>query len=236
MFDNLAIVLVEPQHPGNIGAVARAMKNMGLRRLVLVNPKRFPDPQADWRAAGARDLLEDTVCCTSLHEAVKDCHVVIGTSARSRNIPWPSVTLRDLPAHLKNYQSDHKVAILFGREDSGLTNEELQICQLHLQIPSDEVYPALNLAMAVQVVAYELFTSGEEISPSKNDWDRSLAKSGDVEMMLEHFENVLMETDFLDAENPGKTMVRLRRMFARIGLDETEVRILRGILKHLGPR
>ena len=236
MFDNLTIVLVEPQHPGNIGAVARAMKNMGLGNLVLVNPKRFPDPQAEWRAAGAVDLLEKSVCFGSLNEAIDGYHVVIGTSARTRNIPWPLLTLRDLPDQLGNYQDDQKVAILFGREDSGLTNEELQSCQLHMQIPSHGSYPALNLAMAVQVVAYELFASKEKLRQPKEKWDRRLASSGEVELMLEHFENVLFKTDFIDKNNPGKTMIRLRRMFARVGLDETEVQILRGILKHLEPR
>ena len=236
MFDNLTIVLVEPQHPGNIGAVARAMKNMGLGNLALVNPKRFPDPQAEWRAAGAIDLLEKAVCYDSVHEAIKGCHVVIGTSARSRNIPWPSLVLRELPEQFKSYPADQKIAILFGREDSGLTNEELQFCQLHMQIPSHEDYPALNLAMAVQVVGYELFASKEKSNQPKGEWDRRLASSGEVELMLEHFENVLLETDFLNEANPGKTMVRLRRMFSRIGLDDTEVQILRGILKHMDPR
>ena len=233
MFNNLTIVLVEPQHPGNIGAVARAMKNMGLANLVLVNPKRFPDPQAEWRAAGAIDLLGKAVCFGDLNEAIDGYHVVIGTSARTRNIPWPLLALRDLPDQLQNYQSDQKVAILFGREDSGLTNEELQSCQLHLQIPSHESYPALNLAMAVQVVAYELFASTEKLKEHTEKWDRRLASSGEVELMLKHFESVLFKTDFIDKNNPGKTMIRLRRMFARVGLDETEVQILRGILKHL---
>ncbi len=183
-------------------------------------------------------MLEQSICCGSLQEAIEGCHVVIGTSARSRNIPWPSLVLSDLPEKIENYPTDRKIAILFGREDSGLTNEELQFCQLHMQIPSHEGYPALNLAMAVQVVAYELFASKGKLHRinNTNEWDRNLASTREVELMLAHLESVLLKTDFLDEDNPGKTMVRLRRMFARIGLDQTEVQILRGILKHLEPR
>ena len=159
MFENVRIILVEPQHPGNIGAGARAMKNMGFNDLWLVNPKRFPDPQADWRAAGATDLLERSRVASTLNEAIADCQLVIGTSARGRNIPRPSIFAKELPGLISRHPADLKVAILFGREDSGLTNDELQLCHYHLQIPSDEGYPVLNVAMALQIVVYELFIS-----------------------------------------------------------------------------
>ena len=236
MFENLRIILVEPQHPGNIGAGARAMKNMGFNDLWLVNPKRFPDPQADWRAAGATDLLESSRVRSTLNEAIADCQLVIGTSARVRNIPRPSIFAKELPGLISCHPADLKVAILFGREDSGLTNDELQLCHYHLQIPSDEGYPVLNVAMALQIVVYELFISASGKQKKEAEWDRPIASSNEVEMMLEHLEQVLFESEFLDRQNPGKTLVRLRRMFMRIKLDETEVQMMRGILKHLRKR
>ena len=236
MFENVRIILVEPQHPGNIGASARAMKNMGFNDLRLVSPKRFPDPQADWRAAGAIDLLENSAIYSTLNKAIADCQLVIGTSARVRNIPRPSIFAKDLPDLISRYPTNLKVAILFGRESSGLTNDELQFCHYHLQIPSDEGYPVLNLAMALQIVVYELFISVSGKLQKEPEWDRAIASSGEVDMMLEHLEQVLFESEFLDSENPGKTLVRLRRMFMRIHLDETEVQVMRGVLKHLHKR
>ena len=236
MFENVRIILVEPQHPGNIGASARAMKNMGFSDLRLVSPKRFPDPQADWRAAGAIDLLENSAIYSTLNKAIADCQLVIGTSARVRNIPRPSIFAKDLPDLISRHPTNLKVAILFGRESSGLTNDELQFCHYHLQIPSDEGYPVLNLAMALQIVVYELFISVSGKLQKEPDWDRAIASSGEVDMMLEHLEQVLFESEFLDSENPGKTLVRLRRMFMRIQLDETEVQVMRGVLKHLHKR
>ena len=236
MFENVRIILVEPQHPGNIGASARAMKNMGFNDLRLVSPKRFPDPQADWRAAGAIDLLENSAIYSTLNKAIADCALVIGTSARVRNIPRPSIFAKDLPDLISRYPTNLKVAILFGRESSGLTNDELQFCHYHLQIPSDEGYPVLNLAMALQIVVYELFISVSGKLQKEPEWDRAIASSGEVDMMLEHLEQVLFESEFLDSENPGKTLVRLRRMFMRIHLDETEVQVMRGVLKHLHKR
>ena len=236
MFENVRIILVEPQHPGNIGASARAMKNMGFNDLRLVSPKRFPDPQADWRAAGAIDLLENSAIYSTLNKAIADCQLVIGTSARVRNIPRPSIFAKDLPGLISRYPTNLKVAILFGRESSGLTNDELKFCHYHLQIPSDEGYPVLNLAMALQIVVYELFISVSGKLQKEPEWDRAIASSGEVDMMLEHLEQVLFESEFLDSENPGKTLVRLRRMFMRIHLDETEVQVMRGVLKHLHKR
>ena len=236
MFENVRIILVEPQHPGNIGASARAMKNMGFTNLRLVSPKRFPDPQADWRAAGATDLLEESDIYSALNKAIADCQLVVGTSARVRNIPRPSIFAKELPDLISRHPAGLKVGILFGREDSGLTNEELQLCHYHLQIPSDEGYPVLNIAMALQIVVYELFISASGKQKKEPEWDRAIASSGEVELMLEHLEQVLFESEFLDSENPGKTLVRLRRMFMRIQLDETEVQMMRGILKHLHKR
>ena len=150
------------------------MKNMGFSDLRLVNPKRFPDPQADWRAAGAIDLLENSAIYSTLNKAIADCQLVIGTSARVRNIPRPSIFAKDLPDLISRHPTNLKVAILFGRESSGLTNDELQFCHYHLQIPSDEGYPVLNLAMALQIVVYELFISVSGKLQKEPEWDLSL--------------------------------------------------------------
>jgi tRNA (cytidine32/uridine32-2'-O)-methyltransferase len=227
---NIRIVLVEPSHPGNIGGAARALKTMGLSDLALVNPGRYPDPQAEWRAAGAQDVLEATSVFASVDEAIADCHWVVGTSTRIRRIPWPLQSAAELAGDLLAKPEDTQIAILFGREASGLTNDELQKCHSHLQIPANPEYPSLNLAMAVQVVCYELCKQKSAVLPAAG-WDRQPATSAEMQAMFEHFEQVLISLDFLDADNPGQTMTRLRRLFTRIAPDETEVAMLRGILK-----
>jgi tRNA (cytidine32/uridine32-2'-O)-methyltransferase len=233
VLENVRVVLVEPMHPGNIGGAARALKNMGVSRLYIVNPKRYPDPQADWRAAGALDVLDAAVVVGDVGEAISDCQLVVGTSTRSRRIPWPVVDAKMLADRVIGCSPDTEVAILFGREDNGLTNDELKRCHCHLQIPASSEYPSLNLAMAVQVVVYELFQALQEPEPEMI-WDRKLATASQLEGMLEHFEATLKSSRFLDPNNPGQTMTRLRRLFSRVQLDETEIQILRGVLKHLG--
>ncbi len=225
------IVLVEPSHPGNIGGAARAMKTMGQGELFVVNPRRFPDPQADWRAAGALDVLDAATVVHDVGEAIGDCHWVIGTSTRSRRIPWPVATPRKLAEDLAARPEDTRAAILFGREDNGLTNEELQRCNHHLQIAASPAYSSLNLAMAVQVVCYELYQAGLDHDPVP-PWDRRMATAAELDGMLEHTRSALEHTGFLDPDNPGQTMTRLRRMYTRMQLDETELQILRGMLKH----
>ena len=229
--NNIRIVLVAPSHPGNIGGAARAMKTMGLSRLVLVNPLRYPDPQAEWRAASASDVLDECRVCTELDEAIGDCHWIVGTSARPRRIPWPVSDVRASARKLLAEAAAGQVAVLFGREADGLSNEELQRCNAHLRIPASPEYPSLNLAMAVQVVAYELFAA--QAAPIESEWDRPPATAAEVEGMLAHLEQLLVATDFLDPENPGQTLTRLRRLAARAGLDQTEVRMLRGIANQL---
>jgi len=232
VFDRVSIILVEPSHPGNIGGAARALKTMGLSRLKVVNPKRFPDPQAEWRAAGAQDVLEAARICESVDEAIADCQWVVGTSTRNRRIPWPVLSAEEVAAQLHT-EVDRDIAILFGRETSGLTNDELQKCHCHLQIPASPEYPSLNLAMAVQVVCYELFKQAGAVEVQSQDWDRPLATMAQVEGLLEHLQAVLVSSAFLDATNPGQTMTRLRRLFTRLRPDATEVQILRGVLAHL---
>ncbi|MEM7077911.1 MAG: RNA methyltransferase [Pseudomonadota bacterium] len=239
---SIRIVLVEPSHPGNIGGAARAMKTMGLGKLVVVNPRRYPDPQADWRAAGALDVLDAAEVVADVDSAIAQCHWVVGTSTRNRRIPWPVADAKRMAGELAGNLAatqDQQVAILFGREDNGLSNEELQRCHLHLQIPAAPEYSSLNLAMAVQVVCYELFQAMVETeapisAPGDREWDRPRATAAQVEGMLQHMEDVLIANDFLQADNPGQTMTRLRRLFARTQLDDTEVQIMRGIFKHFG--
>ncbi|MEM9620446.1 MAG: RNA methyltransferase [Pseudomonadota bacterium] len=232
MSEFIRIVLVEPSHPGNIGGAARAMKTMGLQELVLVNPKRFPDPQADWRAAGALDVLDAARVVDSVDEAIADCHWVVGTSTRTRRIPWPVTDARGTAEQIHAQPAESRVAILFGREDNGLTNEELQRCNHHLQIPAAPAYSSLNLAMAVQVVCYEIFQQRQTTADATN-WDRRMATAAELEGMVTHMEAALVDTGFLQADNPGQTMRRLRRLFTRVQMDETEVQIFRGICKHL---
>ena len=232
--NNIRIVLVATSHPGNIGAAARAMKTMGLSQLVLVNPLRYPDPQAEWRAAAATDVLDQCRVCASLDEAIGDCHWVVGASARPRRIPWPVADVCTSAQKLLAEAAAGQVAVLFGREADGLSNEELQCCNAHLRIPASPDYPSLNLAMAVQVVAYELFAA--QAVPAEPEWDRPPATAAEVEAMLAHLERLLVATDFLDPDNPGQTLTRLRRLAARARLDQTEVRMLRGIATQLEKR
>lgn len=232
--ESVRVVLVNTTHPGNIGGVARAMKNMGQRELVLVEPRSFPDEQAVWRAAGAADILESAQVVPTLAEAVADCHFIVGTSARGRRIPWPTLDPRACARQvLERRSSGQRVAVVFGREDRGLTNEELQLCNLHLHIPSHEDYTSLNLAMAVQVVCYELrmlAIEGDLPSDAQSEWDAPFSTSENVERYFEHLEETLVEIGFLDPAAPRQLMTRLRRLYGRINLDEMELNILRGIL------
>jgi tRNA (cytidine32/uridine32-2'-O)-methyltransferase len=231
----IRIVLVEPSHPGNIGGAARAMKTMGLYDLALVNPGRFPDPQAEWRAAGAQDVLEQAVVYDSLDEALADRQWIVGTSTRIRRIPWPLEVADKVAEGIVERLPDHRVAVLFGRETSGLTNEELQRCHQHLVIPANPDYSSLNLAMAVQVVCYEIYRRFSDNAIPQAEWDRSPATAEQIEGLIGHFEAALVASEFLDPANPGQTMTRLRRLLTRITPDETEVQMLRGILKQLVP-
>ena len=232
--DHVRIVLVETSHPGNIGGAARAMKTMGLSQLWLVRPTRYPDPQADWRAAGALDVLERAVVVDSIDAAIGDCTYVIGTSTRSRRIPWPLSTAHEFAQILRDRPDGGPVAILFGRETSGLTNDELQRCNVHLQIPANPDYPSLNVAMAVQVVCYELYQAQAARSESATStWDREPATSRAIEALLAHWETVLTRVEFVEPTNPGQVMTRLRRMLLRIHPDETEVALLRGALTEI---
>ncbi len=229
--ENVRIVLVHTSHPGNIGGTARAMKNMGLSRLYLVEPRLFPHEEARWRAAAALDVLESAVVVGSVAEAVADCQFVVGTSARERRIPWPLLDPRSCAAQIANLSRSEQVAVLFGREDRGLTNEELQLCNLHLHIPSSADYSSLNLAMAVQIVCYELRMAMTELPESADEqWDSPFSTAENMERFYQHLEETLVEIEFLDPAAPRQLMPRLRRLYNRLRLDEMELNILRGIL------
>ena len=231
--DNIRIVLVNTSHPGNIGGVARAMKNMGLARLTLVAPKQFPHEQAQWRAVSAADVLEQAVVVDTVEEAVADFQFVVGTSARNRSIPWPLLDPRRCAERIgAATRGDEQVAILFGREDRGLTNNELQLCNLHLNVPTSD-FSSLNLAMAVQVVCYELrmLLVAEELPADDSDqWDTPFSTAENMERYYQHLEETLVDIGFLDPKAPRQLMARLRRLFGRVRLDELELNILRGIL------
>lgn len=229
MLDNIRIVLVNTSHPGNIGSVARAMKTMGLTKLYLVAPKYFPHAKADELAANAADVLEHAVRVDSLEEAVADCQLVIGTSTRSRTIPWPIWSPRECAGKIFQEDPATQVAILFGQEQSGLTNEELQRCHYHVQIPSNPHYSSLNLAAAVQVITYELYVASLTKSEPLQ-WDYPLASHRELEGMYQQLEKILIQLNFLNPKAPRQLMTRLRRLFNRTRLDVMEINILRGIL------
>lgn len=235
VFDKIRIVLVNTTHPGNIGAAARALKNMGLTRLVLVDPKEYPSERATWRAASALDVLDRVQVVGTLDEAVADCGLVVGTSARGRRIPWPLITPRECGERSWSEGQRHEVAIVFGREDRGLTNEELHKCHCHVHIPANPDYSSLNLAAAVQVIAYEIRMSALQSqnggTPVQfDDWDMPPAAHQDVELYYVHLQETLEKLGFLVPDNPRQTITRLRRMYNRIRLDQMELGILRGIL------
>ena len=231
--DNIDIVLVHTTHSGNIGGVARAMKNMGFTRLTLVAPLEYPAPEATWRAASAIDVLEQARVVSTLDEAIADCQFVVGTSARERRIPWPVQDARRCAERIAAHSGSERIAILFGREDRGLLNEELQRCNLHCHIPTHEGYASLNLAMAVQIVTYELRMAalGEQTALAEDaEWDTPFATAEDMTRFYQHLEETLVEIGFLKPEAPRQLMPRLNRLFNRVRLDEMELNILRGVL------
>jgi TrmH family RNA methyltransferase len=227
---DLRIVLVDASHPGNIGAVARAMKNMGLEQLVLVRPKLFPHPEATARAAGADDLLARARVVGTLAEALAGCGLVAATTARERDQNFRVLDVREAAERIVPESRHSPAAILFGAERTGLTNEDLEACHFLVRIPANPAYNSLNLAMAVQLFAYELFRAGGVESPQPPR-DAPLAEAQELHRLYEHLEQVLQEIDFRDRTQSGThLMARIRRFLQRAELDRNEVNILRGIL------
>ena len=227
---SIRIVLVGTTHPGNIGACARAMKNMGLSDLALVAPEKFPHKDATARASGAVDILENATVVDSLDEAIKDCVFTAGASARSRTINWPCMEPRECATKLLDKSQAGPVAAVFGPEKYGLTNAQLDLCDTLLTIPTNPDFSSLNLGMAVQILTYELRAAGVDRDLPNYEADAALATSADMEHFYAHLEDVLTELRFLNPENPRHLMRRLRRLFIRANPDQNEVNILRGIL------
>lgn len=230
MHGNIRIVLVHTSHPGNIGAAARAMKNMCLDALVLVQPAQFPSAEATARASGADDLLARARCCATLDEALADCAFVVGASARLRSVRWPEFEPRAAAQEILRASSAAPVAVVFGCEQSGLSNEELERCHALVHIPSNPDYASLNLAQAVQVLVYEIhmahLAGGWQAPPP----EFPACSAADMERFYAHLEQTMIDLEFLDPQRPGQLLRRLRRLFQRARPDTNEMNILRGIL------
>lgn len=234
---NIRIVLVNTTHPGNIGAAARAMKTMGLSSLYLVAPKKFPDAEATAMSAGAEDVLQHAVVVDTLEEAIAECELVLATSARSRARPWPMLTPREMGEKVQA-EKQHNIALVFGRESSGLSNDELQLAHYHVQIPSAEDYGSLNVAQAVQVLCYEIRVAllacekeGEPLLTPASD--ALYPNAAMLEDFYQHLEKILIEIEFIDTKKPMHQMQKLRRLFAKARPELSEVNLLRGILSDL---
>ncbi|OIR02544.1 tRNA (cytidine/uridine-2'-O-)-methyltransferase TrmJ [mine drainage metagenome] len=226
----IRVVLSHPSHPGNIGAAARAMKTMGLSRLYLVDPRHFPDPEAEARASGAADLLAQAVVCPTLEQALADTVFAVGMSARRRDLSLPFCWAREGAAQLAQRASSDEVALVFGNETSGLTNEELSLCHQPVMIPADPDYSSLNLGAAVQLMCYELRLAALSPGAPASAAELPLATGAEVEGLYAHLERCALASGFLDPSQPKRLMLRFRRLFARTALEREEVSILRGLL------
>lgn len=232
--DHIRIVLVKTSHPGNIGATARAMKNMGLKHLYLVDPESFPHDDATRRSTGAAEILENATVTSDLMGAIGDCTLVYGTSARGRTLPWPLTTPKEIaPEAVQN--NLEKIAIVFGRESSGLNNQELALCQKHIWIPTAAEFSSLNLSQAVQIIAYELHQVDIATS-SLQSASRMLATSAQVSGLLNHLFLEMMESGFMDQNRNNMLKKRMQRLFTRAHLEVEEVNILRGFLTSIGKK
>lgn len=227
---SIRVVLVDPNHPGNIGAVARAMKNMGLSELHLVRPKAFPHAEATARASGADDVLDAARVHEEFDDAIAGCGFVVGTSARKRYMSFDLVEPRECAQLVAEAAQVGNVAIVFGSEKYGLLNVELSRCHRLVTIPTAGDYASLNLGMAVQVIAYEIMLATRAGAPTPPPPEVPFATAREMELLYEHFERVLEEIDFRDRTGGGHLMARIRRLFNRSRLDQNEMNILRGIL------
>jgi TrmH family RNA methyltransferase len=235
VLSNIRVALLNTSHPGNIGATARAMKTMGLTDLWLLNPLHFPDAQATARASGADDILASAQVPQHLDELLEDCCLVVGASARTRSIPCPVLSPRECASLVREESGQGRVAVLFGCEQSGLSNAEIDRCHYLVRIPVSPLYASLNLAAAVQVIAYELFVAHVTKEPEEGEAGGCSRKhepvsAGELERFYEHLEAALVQLEFLDPANPRHLMRRLRRLFNRSRPDQNEINILRGIL------
>ncbi len=241
--EQIRVVMVNTSDSGNIGAAARALKTMGMSRLYLVDPADFPSAKATARASGAADVLHHAKVVSTLEEAVADCSLVVATSARLRSIPWPVMNPREFTTLVSHEPDTSEIALVFGREDSGLSNEELRKCHYHVSIPGNEAYSVLNVAAAIQVICYELRMSliEEQHLPQPSDqnlqmplsvtqWDAPVCSAEDMERFFLHFEQTLLDINFFDPNNPRHILTRSRRLFSRTRLDRLEMNLMRGFL------
>jgi TrmH family RNA methyltransferase len=235
-FDKVRIVMVNTTEPGNIGAGARAMKNMALSRLYLVNPSNFPCAVATARASGADNLLADATICNTLEEALEGVHLVIGASARQRAMKWRQLDVVDSCIEIQKTlgNTGQEVAVIFGTERSGLTNEELDLCHILMTIPGNPEYFSLNVASAIQVFAYQYFVSSMNTSFEYSS--NVLASFNELESFYKHLEQVLEHINYFEEKRPRPLLMRrLRRLFGRSYPEKEEVAILRGILRNIKP-
>ena len=231
MLDQIRIILVGTTHTGNIGSVARAMKTMGLSQLYLVAPKELPDGQAYALSAGASDILANAKVFDTLEQAITDCPLVVGSSARSRTLSWPMLEPRECGVKAVQEAATHPVALVFGRESSGLTNEELQLCNYHVCIPANPEYSSLNLAMAVQIVTYEVRMAYLQAQSAPEQTEEvAYPSNAQLASFYQHLEDTLNDTGFIIKQHPGVVMTKLKRLFTRARPEEAEYNILRGIL------
>ena len=224
------IVLVDTIHPGNIGSVARAMKTMGLSRLSLVNPRVFPSDDAIALSGNATDVLKNAKIYKNIREAIKDSTFVYATSSRDRSIQWPIKdavsAAKDIHAEVNN---NKEISIIFGKEDRGLTNDELENANRLIEIPANPIYPVLNLAMSVQIISYEIFKSSSDVK--LKEWrDYPEVNSEQLQMLIDHFIKTAIDIDVIDPDNPKKIISRIKRMFTRLQPDEMEASFMRGFL------
>ncbi|EPJ47695.1 MAG: putative tRNA/rRNA methyltransferase (trmH family protein) [Osedax symbiont Rs1] len=230
---NIRIVLINTFHPGNIGAAARALKNMGLTNLYLVNPIAFPHKEASARAAGAQDVLNSAIVVNSLEEAIQDCQLVIGTSARNRTFDLPLLSVKESAVKILTEAEHGQIAVIFGRESKGLLNEELSLCNFHLYIPTNPEYPVLNISQAIQLVCYEIWLGSQEVSVTPSPL---YPLQQEMIHFYQHLEQVLRKAHFLIPQHEGRAMQKLQRFFNRARPEKEELGMLRGVLASIEKR
>lgn len=238
MLAKIRTVLINTSHPGNIGACARALKNTGLSQLYLVNPQDFPSSKATAFATSGKNILEKATVVTTLKEALHGCHLVYGTSARKRTLSWPVFEARDAAKHIITAvkQSHQEIAILYGCEKYGLSNEDLENCNYQIFIPTSDEYSSLNLSHAVQVINYELLMAYRQTDEQKSidsTSESEIATFEEMDSFYKHLEKAMLHVRFLDRTEPGQLMARLKRIFSRAKPDKVELKILRGFLKNI---
>ncbi len=228
--ENIRIVMINTSHPGNIGAAARVMKNMGLKRLYLVQPKSFPHYEASAMASGASDLLSKAIVCNSFEEALEGCHLVLGTTARERKIQHEFIDGREAGLLTAKESQQQQVALVFGRERTGLTNDEIGLCHKLINIPTNPDYSSLNVASAVQIISYEVMMALGIQSTHQTEDDIDLASSDNMQRFYQHLEETLVDIDFLKPKQSPQLIPKLRHIYNRARLTQEELNILRGIL------